>query len=237
MLGIFVLLVTSWLLFKFILKEELSRFWFLPLSRSLFSFILGICILLFSFGIPFLIKNYAFSIKWEFNDSVSTSVLLDAFWFYTKSVLTEELVFRGILLSMLLHFSTSRIALIASSLLFGIYHWFSYGMFGAGIIPMLYVLILTGSFGFVWAYMYLKTESIVLPVTFHLGWNFTSSLIYEYQPFGELLFSSERTREVSELNSFLIQFGTDLLAIGLALIAFRVIWKHKKSRIILTRPS
>ena len=229
MLGIIVLIATSWLLFKFILRKELVRFWFLPLSRSFYYAFTGFCILLVSFGIPFLIKNFAFSVQWDFNDSITPPVLLDAFWFYTKSVLTEELVFRGVLLSLLLHFSTSRIALIASSLLFGVYHWFSYGMFGAGIIPMLYVLILTGSFGFVWAYMYLKTESIVLPVTFHLGWNFTSSLIYEYQPFGELLFSSERANEMSELNSFLIQFGTDLLAIGLALVTFRIIWRNKKA--------
>ncbi len=228
MIGIFIITGASWLLFYYLLKKNLFNSWFLPVSRILHSTVVGIGILLFSFGIPLLLKDLIYSLEWIPYPDVNLNTVANAFWFYTKSVLTEELIFRGAFLSILAHYVSEKKSILFSAFCFGVYHWFSYGMFGSGLIPMLYVLLLTGSFGLVWGYMYLKTGSIVLPTIFHLGWNFSSSLFYDYQPFGELLFKINRSREFGGLEGFLIQFGLEILAILIAFGLFKI-YQTKKA--------
>ena len=222
MIGILIITGASWLLFHFLLKKNLFRAWFLPVSTALRSAVVGISILLFSFGIPLLLKDLIYSLEWTPSPDKSLIKVTNSFWFYTKSVLTEELIFRGAFLSVLAHYISEKKSILISALCFGVYHWFSYGMFGSGLIPMLYIFLLTGTFGLVWSYMYIKTGSIVLPTIFHLGWNFSSSLFYNYQPFGELLFKSKSFREFGDFAGFLIQFGLEILAILIAFGLFKM---------------
>lgn len=229
MVGIILITGVSWLLFYYLQHKNLLREWFLPLTNSLESIAVGSGILFFSFSIPLLVKSLVYSLSWSYSPSADIFTIASAFWFYAKSVLTEEMIFRGALLSLLAHYTSDRKSILISALCFGVYHWFSYGMFGSGLIPMLYILMLTGSFGLVWGYMYIKTNSIVLPSVFHLGWNFSSSLFYEYQPFGELLFINKKTHEVGEFADFLIQFGLNLFAILCAFVLFKF-YLAKKSR-------
>jgi membrane protease YdiL (CAAX protease family) len=229
MLGALILTGVSWLLFSFVLKKNFFQEWFSPLSEKVIQIFIGIVLAIVAFIIPITIKTAIYSIEWSISENLSIVTLFEAFYFYLKSVLFEELVFRGALLSLLIVYIKERNAVLISAIVFGIYHWFSYGMIGSGLVPMTYVFIVTGSMGWVWAYIYSKTNSIVMPVAIHLAWNFTSSLVLDYNPFGELLLSSSYESNYSEIIDFLIQFGGELLSVLLIVSMFT--YYHKKSRI------
>lgn len=220
MLGNLVLIGVSWLLFYFEFKKSIIKSWLFPVKDRLKDIGIGTVIALIAFLIPFLIKNLIYSSDWQINEATSTFEVLNLFYYFFNSVLFEELIFRGALLAILIHYLSPKKGILISAIVFGIYHWFSYGMFGAGIIPMLYIFLLTGGMGLVWAMMYSKTNSIVLPVTVHLGWNFQSALLADYQPFGNLLVSTNATKEFPELTDFGIQLGGDILAICLMVASF-----------------
>ena len=45
---------------------------------------------------------------------------------------------------------------------FGMYHWFSYGVVG-NPVAMIYVFLLTGAFGLMWARAFVVTGSVAAP--------------------------------------------------------------------------
>jgi membrane protease YdiL (CAAX protease family) len=81
--------------------------------------------------------------------------------------LTEELVFRGAILYILISKIGSSRTILLSAILFGVYHWFSFGVIG-NLMAMLFVFIGTGLMGYAWALAFSKTNSIFLPFGLHL---------------------------------------------------------------------
>lgn len=216
----------SWVLFYFVLKESLFSTWFSPLLLRLKELGIGIIIAVASFVIPLFIKSITYNCEWSVSEAISISTVAEAFYFYLQSVLFEELIFRGALLALLIHYTSNKMAIFISAVSFGVYHWFTYGMF-VGLVPMTYIFVLTGSMGLVWAYMYSKTKSILLPIAAHLSWNFQSSLFTDYQPFGQLILTSEATRKFSELTDFGIQTTGYTLSILLMYGLFKLYLRKK----------
>lgn len=236
MLGNLVLTGVSWLLFYLVLKKPLLKNWFLPFNNLFIEIGVGSTLALSAFSIPLIIKTLIYNIEWSFSDSANFTDTIQAFYFYFNSVVFEELLFRGALLSLIIYFTSNKTAILISATAFGVYHWFSYGIFGNGLVPMAYVFLLTGGMGLTWAYMYSKTNSIALPVVTHLGWNFQSALFLDYQPFGQLLFKSTINRELSELASFGVQVGGDILSILLMFGGFKY-YQHKKRKPVINQLS
>ena len=228
MIGIMFLTGVSWLLFWFIFKKNLFQFWFSNLQLRTTDALIGACIALLAFAIPLVLKSIIYSIDWHYNQGADARSLFSALFFYFKSIMFEELIFRGVILTLLADFTRNKVAVILSAIVFGIYQWFSYGMFGSGLIPMIYVFLLTGGMGFVWAYIYLKTNSIVMPAVIHLLWNFQSSLFLDYQPFGQLLFELTSAAEYSELFNFVIVAGGELMSILIMFGLFQFYIRNKK---------
>lgn len=228
MLGIIVLTGFSWLLLTFGIKKNLFTLWFTPFRERGAEAIVGLAITIIAFGLPLAFKSLIYSIHWQLNPDVDISTLLSVLFFYFKSIMFEELVFRGALLTLLAHFTRNRTAVLVSAVSFGIYHWFSYGMFDSGFIPMLYIFLLTGGMGFVWAYIYCKTHSIIMPAVIHLSWNYLSGLFLDYQPFGQLLFRAEATADYPSLVDFGIQAGGELVSILMIFGLFRLFSRNKK---------
>lgn len=96
----------------------------------------------------------------------------------TSSVVIEELFFRGVLFLLLLAFFPAWCAIFISSLAFGVFHWFSYGVFG-NLAAMLAVAITTGSFGAVMCYAYLRSNTLLVPFAIHAGWNLSNALVID----------------------------------------------------------
>lgn len=108
------------------------------------------------------------------------------FWWTFRSVLWEELLFRGVLLVLAIKYLGKHKACILSSIIFGIYHWFSYDVFGS-LTPMLYTFIVTGIGGLMFAYAFAETRSMYLPIALHFGWNLVTITIFSEGPLGEQL--------------------------------------------------
>jgi membrane protease YdiL (CAAX protease family) len=104
-------------------------------------------------------------------------------------VVTEELMFRGVLLYVAIRWMGIHHACILSSIVFGVYHWFSYRVFGE-MTPMIYTFFLTGAGGLLFAYSFATTKSLYLPIGLHLGWNIVSVLIFSQGPLGNQLLTA-----------------------------------------------
>ncbi|THD68795.1 CPBP family intramembrane metalloprotease [Robertkochia marina] len=116
-------------------------------------------------------------------NSYSSFQFFTAAWWTLRSVLIEELLFRGVLLLLIARHLGVHKACIISAVTFGFYHWGSYGVFG-DIPRMLEVFVLTGVGGLMFAYAFLLTRSFYLPVGLHLGWNLVSVVVFSEGPLG-----------------------------------------------------
>jgi membrane protease YdiL (CAAX protease family) len=125
MFGIFVILLVSWALLYVLEKKNLSELAHLPNRIRLSHFCLEflfLCLLnLGTIGIDTMV----YSIDWQNNPDLEFEMVLQVFWFHLKSTLTEELVFRGALLYILIERLGIKRGIVISSIVFGVYHWFT----------------------------------------------------------------------------------------------------------------
>lgn len=204
MLGLLVIVVISWILLHFIQKESIDALGIIPNRRRLYQFFLGFLVMMLIVLLTISIETFMAQIQWSFHGEINYTAIFDALIYHLRSALTEDLVFRGALLYILIQRAGAKKALLLSAIFFGIYHVFSYGMVGSGIIPILYVTLVTGLTGYIWAYLFYKTKSIMMPLGFHIGYNMTMSLFFQNQPYGELLFTEISRTDLSEWNGFLV---------------------------------
>ena len=227
MLGIVLILGVSWLLIYYIQKENLLVLGFTPLKKSLAQFAVGLFfIIILKLGFIY-IDTHIKSVVWANNASFTYGTLFQSFWYHLKSALTEDLIFRGALLYVLLKRMKVQWALLISATAFGVYHWFSFGMLGSGIVPLIYVFITTGFTGYAWGYTFHTTKSVMMPLGFHLGWNFIITCFYKSQPYGELIFKEVSKKELSEWNNLYYALFIGIMPSLLTLIFVRLLSKKK----------
>ncbi|MFZ6053157.1 CPBP family intramembrane glutamic endopeptidase [Halocola ammonii] len=197
MIGVLIILALSWLLLCFIDKKSLLALGFLPVSKRLKQFVIGFLITAaLCIGVEML-KIFLSSSSLKLNENLSASLIANMFWWDFKSVLTEELIFRGALLIILIERLGTNRAMLISAAAFGIYHWFSFGLFG-NIVPMIVIFIGTGLIGYAWALAFVKTKSILMPLGLHLGWNFTLNTIFSSGPLQNGLLITEGGHKISD---------------------------------------
>jgi membrane protease YdiL (CAAX protease family) len=226
MIGIIVQLAISWLLLWFIEKTDLRVFGLNPrkqrvLDFATFFFITAICC---TAGF---ILRMIYGERWGLNPHVSFTLIAEGVWWNIKSVLFEELIFRGALFYILIKRIGPVKAIIISAFAFGIYHWFSFGIFG-NVSQMIPVFIITGLMGVVLAYGYSKTFSLYLPIAIHSGWNMTSSVIFSDTNIGNHLLMKlpAKVVQVSYFTYYLVTLGP---IVGALLINFYLIKRKKQA--------
>jgi membrane protease YdiL (CAAX protease family) len=128
-------------------------------------------------------REYFGNEVWRRNPEFSFMLLVDGIWWNLKSVLFEELIFRGVLFYIMMVRIGVWKAILVSSIAFGIYHWFSYDIIG-NPVQMIYIFFFTGLVGVLYAYGYVSTGSLYAPIGMHFGWNFTKIFIYSDGPIG-----------------------------------------------------
>ena len=218
MIGILVLIAISWLLLYLIEKKTILALGFLPVAKRLKQFLIGFLVTAVLCILVQLLEAYLKSSTWVLNNNISTSAVLQAFWWDVKSVLTEELVFRGALLYLLIQKIGSAKSILISAIAFGIYHWFSYGVLG-NAMAMILVFIGTGLMGYAWAWAFSKTRSIMLPFGLHLGWNFIYNTIFSKGPLGNLMFISAGGKELTDWAS-LLNFISGLIIVPILVLFY-----------------
>lgn len=218
MIGILVVISISWLLLYLIEKKNILTLGFLPIAKRLKQFLIGFFITGILCVLVQYLEAYLKSSAWVLNESISMEIILKSFWWDVKSVLTEELIFRGALLYILIQKIGSRKSILISAIAFGIYHWFSYGVLG-NAIAMVLVFIGTGLMGYAWAWAFFKTKSIMLPFGLHLGWNFIFNTLFSKGPLGELVLISQGGNDLTDWTS-LLNFVSGLLIVPILVLIY-----------------
>ncbi len=187
MLGIIVQLAVSWLIIWLFEKGNLNVLGLLPTKQRLLGFCLFLLVTACCSCSDFLLKMYIAGQRWLLNPGLSAPLILEGIWWNVKSVLFEELIFRGVLLYILIRKWGMATGVIISAIGFGIYHWFSFEVVGKPV-QMIIVFLTTGTMGLLYAYAYAKTRSLYIPAAIHLGWNLVQSVVFSQTVIGKQVF-------------------------------------------------
>ncbi len=200
MLGLLVIIVVSWVLLHFIEKKNIAVLGIIPNCKRSIQFLIGFIIIILISLFTIYLESIVLKVDWELKSNINYKDIFNSFVYHLRSALTEDLVFRGAILYILIQRIGVQKAMILSAISFGIYHVFSYGMTEAKIIPILYVVLITGFTGYVWAYTFHRTKSILMALGFHLGHNLLMTLFYESAPYGELVFTEISKTDLRDWN-------------------------------------
>lgn len=218
MIGILIALGISWLLLWTLEKKSLLALGVLPLPLRLKQFATGFLVTALLCVLAQYLERSLMSSEWLLNENASLTLILQSFWWDFKSVLTEELLFRGALLYILNQRLGTRLSILISAIAFGMYHWFSYGVLGS-VMPMIFVFIGTGLMGYAWAWAFTKTKSMLLPFGLHLGWNFCYNTIFSHGPLGEIFIIPTGGTELADIPA-LINFLTGLVGVPILVLLY-----------------
>lgn len=185
MLGVLVAFFVSWLLLWLVSREQITALGILPDYRRLKEFLAGLLFMATIGVINFLWQAHFKEITYQINPDYGLIQLFDGVWWTVKAVLFEEIIYRGAILYLLIRYIGIVKACLLDALVFGVYHWFSYGMFGGHLVPMIYVLLLTGAGGWMFAFAFAKTRSLFAPIGLHVGWNLVAIVVFSAGPLGD----------------------------------------------------
>ena len=233
MLGLFVILIASWGLIYLIERKGIDVIGIVPNKKRGIQFIYGLIFIVIIGLLNVYLETVFLEVNWKMQHDIEYKSIVSALIYHLRSALTEDLVFRGAILYLLIRKMGPKRAILISGLFFGIYHVFSYGMALNKIIPLLYVVLITGFTGYVWAYTFYKTKSIFMGLGFHLGVNLINIFFFEAQPFGEMLFTEVSRAEVSEWNNFLYLIFKGLFPAVLTFAFIKILYKKNVNSLLL----
>ena len=229
MIGILVAISISWLLLYLIEKKNIITLGLLPIGKRIKQFLIGFLITGILCVLVQYLESYLKSSTWILNKNITSGIVIKSFWWDFKSVLTEELIFRGALLYILIQKIGSKKSILISAIAFGIYHWFSYGVLG-NVMAMILVFIGTGLMGYAWAWAFSKTKSIMLPFGLHLGWNFIYNTIFSKGPLGALVLIPKGGIELTDWAS-LLNFISGLVIVPILVLIYVRYFVEKETKI------
>ncbi|HTH56825.1 MAG TPA: type II CAAX endopeptidase family protein [Cyclobacteriaceae bacterium] len=184
MIGLLVELAASWLLLWFVEKKRLSVLGFAPTAPRLLHLFGGLV------GAAIFCVTYTLTMSsltnntWSSNPDFTLGQWASSSWWTLKSVLFEELIFRGAIFYILIQKTNAKVASGISAVAFGLYHWFSFGVIGNPVM-MVYVFVSTGLWGLMYAWSCAKTNSLYLPVGLHPAWNLFNIVVFSNGPLGK----------------------------------------------------
>lgn len=190
MISILLLFISSWLVLYLLQNTNLKILGIFPSVKRLTQFLFGLFSISIIYALIFAFEIHLKDLTWGIVNPINISLLFEAFAYHIQLVLTEELCFRGALLYVLVIRVGNHNACLISAFGFGIYHIFALNMLEQPMLVLLYIIVVNGFIGYAWAYSFIKSKSIFLPLGLHLGWNLTNMLITKTQPYGELLLST-----------------------------------------------
>ena len=203
MIGIIVELIISSLLLWFIDKKDLSVLGFKPTIKRITDLGVGLVLAAACCIIYHLMSTAFANNSWTINKQLTTQAIWAASWWTLKSVLFEELIFRGALLYIAIGKFGVRIACLLSAVCFGVYHWFSHNSFGSPA-QMTIIFFMTGIFGLMLAFAFGKTKSLYLPVGLHFGWNLFDIVVFSNGPLGQQILIRTNENQLDGLPSLLV---------------------------------
>lgn len=232
MIGVLIQLAVSFVVLYFSDHRGLEALGVLPSKKRLIDFSIFFSASVIACSTGFILRIILAKENWGLNPLFDLTLLADGIWWNVKSVLFEELIFRGALLVLMVKWVGKNIAILLSAISFGIYHWFSLEVFGNPWM-MFQIFISSALIGIVWAWAFVKSTSIYSVIAMHLGWNFTQNFIFSSGPIGKgvwILLEPSPKITVSYFTYFLVSYFPMLLFIGLSI--FLLILRNKKGPVI-----
>jgi membrane protease YdiL (CAAX protease family) len=203
MLGILVELALSWLILWLFARKHLPVLGIVPTKNRLINLLIGFVLAASCCFLYFAVKSFFEKSGWTINKSFTAMAALKSSWWVFISVLFEELIFRGALLYLAIKFIGVVKACLLSAICFGIYHWFSFNAFG-NPVQMLFIFLMTGTWGYMFAMAFAKTKSLYLPIALHFGWNLVNIVVFSYGPLGEQLIYKYRGPPLPGIQSIIV---------------------------------
>ena len=228
MIGILVQLAVSWLLVWVFEKGNLSVLGLMPIRKRLIDFTVFFSVTASLCASGFFLKMLIAKQQWQLNPQFALQTIANGTWFNIKSVLFEELIFRGVLFYMLTKKLGATKAIVISAIAFGIYHWFSHELFG-NPQAMIMEFIITGAMGVVLAYGYVKTWSLYIPIAIHLGWGIVQQVVFSDGAIGKQLFVEIMPRPIITVSYFSFFFMQLFPLVSVLLINYLLI-RRKRER-------
>lgn len=225
MAGIIVQLFISWIIIWLYERNDLRVLGLKPTRKRLPDFLLFLIVTSGCCAAGFLMKMYFGGLRWQVNPALTFGLFFEGLWWNIKSVLFEELIFRGVLFYILIRKLGITKAIIISSVAFGIYHWFSFGVIG-NVTQMIFVFLITGTMGSVYAYGYARTMSLYVPSAIHLGWNFTQGFIFSEGSIGTGILKQSPT-EPFRTDSYIIALAVFVIPMLSAMLINFYLLKRK----------
>ena len=227
MIGIIIQLAISWLLIWLFERKGLSPLGLFPTPKRLMDFGLFFIVTAICCASGFLMRMY-FGETFILNPIFNINLFFAGLWWHVKSVLFEELIFRGILLYILIRKLGMQKAIIISAVAFGIYHWFSHEVIGYPK-QMLITFCTTGLMGLLHAYGYAKTYSLYIPIAMHLGWNFTQGFIFPGGPIGNGILINAKPWRVVTVSYSIYYFIAFFPLVSTLLINYLLLKRKKQA--------
>ncbi|MBI2730005.1 MAG: CPBP family intramembrane metalloprotease [Sphingobacteriales bacterium] len=177
MLQLTALLIISWMVLWIFEKKDLTILGLLPTKKLITFFILLLIVSALCSLLAFLLRMYFAKEVYALNLSLTFTSIVTQLWYQLRTVLTEELLCRGVLLYILIKRLGGNKAIIISSVVFAVLHWLNAGVWG-NFMQMLIVFAFTFSMGLLLAWAYAKTFSLLIPFAIHFGWNVMQNYIF-----------------------------------------------------------
>lgn len=192
------LLVLCWLAVYLSDKKNIFRLWLFPPRRRIQEFLLGLILSITFCLLTQILLTQISGRYWHLSKDISIGKLTFSLLYDFNSVVSEELLFRGVILYFLIKYLKTGSGMLISASVFGIYHWFTFGVLG-NLAAMTLVFAVTGLMGYVFAAAYVKTKSIILPVGIHLGWNWVNNTVFSNGPNGIQVLEADKTAALEGL--------------------------------------
>ncbi|MAY83820.1 MAG: CPBP family intramembrane metalloprotease [Flavobacteriales bacterium] len=227
MLGLIIEIALSWLILWLVFREHITVLGIKPTAIRLKQFAIGMLIMAALCLINQLSQANFSGVSYVRNPTYGWIEALNGTYWTIKAALFEEFIFRGAILYFLIRKIGGIWACVISAIAFGIYHWFSYNMFERGLVPMVYVFLMTGAAGYMFAYSFYKTKSIWVPFGLHFGWIVISIVFFSDGPLGESMYIASGEGEDLSNWEQLWAFVYQALVVPIALVLF--VQKYFKS--------
>ena len=227
MLQIIILLLVSWLVIWLFEKGNLSVLGLTPTKERLKYFTILFIVSAILSATAFLLRMYIAKEEYIISQSLTTKSVLLETWYQFRTVLTEELLCRGVLLYMLIKKIGQTKAVIISSVFFAVLHWMNAGVWG-NLTQMIIVFSFTFMMGLLLAYAYARTFSLLLPFAIHYGWNLTQNYIFPDTATGNHIFTLAAPPATVTI-SYLAFFSMLLLPkISVLLVDYLIVKHHRQ---------
>ena len=234
MVGVAAQLVLSWLLLHLAERKGLSALGLVPTGQRLKQFSLGYFMAVFCCAAYFLLLAKLVHADWMLNPHLNAKMTFAGIGWTIKSVLFEELLFRGALLYLLIVRCGIKKGIIVSAICFGAYHWFSFGAWG-NAVHMVTAFFTTGVMGLALAFSFAQTQSMYLPIALHCGWNTVQINVFSNGPLGPQMFVTDTSAQTIALGIFPSIVMFLLQAFSLPLLAYWYLKALERKNGFITR--